>query len=59
MKSRNFRVKTEDWNKFKKVCSQNDKKASEVLREFVEKVNKYNNIDYIFPQTSIYDFIDE
>jgi len=59
MKSKNFRIKDKEWEKFKQVCKTNDTDNSKALREFIKKANEYNSLDYNFNQTSIYNFIED
>jgi len=56
--SKNFRIDDQNWEKFKKICKANGTNASQELRKFIQEVNSHNNLEYKFPQTSIFNYIE-
>ena len=59
MQSKNFRIDEKEWERFKELCKANDTDVSKALREFIKRANRANGLNYNFPQTSIYDFMDQ
>ena len=57
--SKNFRIDDKNWEEFKLICKAHDTNASQALRDFIKKVNSHKNLEYNFPQTSIFNYIEK